>query len=469
MTERFKRMGERFNRVVDRLIYAGDKANPDTYLKGRFFLITQAMFLLMSLLSMPYYLSGDAIDIPPYVAFSYVLVTLVQASGFIVYPRFGLRVAFVNAHSILASFTSMYSTYYFSGGLYSPDLAFAPAITIYVFLVANRISGLFWTCIGIVQMAVYYQEAIKHPDLFRSMTERLDPGYYFYNILFAVFFAVMVVLLYENMMQRLLGIIRSDKATLEVKNKEITESITYARGIQQAKLPKSDDIWAVFPQCFVLFLPKDIVSGDFYFFHKTEGKAFLAAADCTGHGVPGALMSMVSSERLTEAVAQTDDVATVLQRVNVGIKASLRQSQGQADVRDGMDIALCSFDTTSGQLRFAGANRPLWVLRKGSDTVEVVRPTKVGLGGSTPDSQRFEAVDVPLQQGDTFYLLTDGFADQFGGPQQRKLMGNRLREELVSIRHLTMPEQEAHLSRFFHAWKGANEQVDDVLVIGVRL
>jgi serine phosphatase RsbU (regulator of sigma subunit) len=259
------------------------------------------------------------------------------------------------------------------------------------------------------------------------------------------------------------------KHLVEEKQKEITDSINYASRIQNAKLPQKQEIYSAFPGCFVLFKPKDIVSGDFYFFHKEGKTPFIAAADCTGHGVPGAFMSMIGSEQLNDAVSKTKDTSEVLKQLNKGIKASLRQSESDESTRDGMDIALCSVDTQNRIVKYAGANRPVWIIRSGQTEVEEIKATKVAIGGLTNDDQHFETHEIKLQEDDTFYICTDGYADQFSGKDGKKLMTRRFKEILVGIQNMTMPEQEQYLDTFVEDWKAGTEQVDDILVIGIRV
>ncbi len=264
-------------------------------------------------------------------------------------------------------------------------------------------------------------------------------------------------------------IAEEQKSLVEEKNKEITDSINYALRIQQAFLPDKKEIYSSLPQSFILFKPKDIVSGDFYFFHKNTESVFIAAVDCTGHGVPGAFMSMVGSERLTDAVQQSNNTSEILSLLNKGVKTSLKQSSKDESTRDGMDIAICSVDTKNRIVKYAGANRPVWIIRNGQTAVEEIKATKVAIGGLTNDAQHFDTHEIKLQQGDTFYICTDGYADQFSGKDGKKLMTRKLKEILVSIQNKTMQEQEQHLDNFVEDWKAGTEQVDDILVIGIRV
>jgi PAS domain S-box-containing protein len=258
------------------------------------------------------------------------------------------------------------------------------------------------------------------------------------------------------------------KRLIEEKNIVITDSIKYAKRIQQAILPRKEEIYTSLPQSFVLYKPKDIVSGDFYFFHKNNQFVFIAAADCTGHGVPGALMSMIGMEKLTEAVSQSTDTSDILKQLNIGIINSLHQSDSNDLIRDGMDIAICSIETKKRIVRYSGVNIPLWYIRNGKLEVEEIKGTKV-VGGLTEENQRFDCHELKLQQGDTFYLSTDGFADQFNGQLRKKLMKKKFKETLICIQEKSMQEQEKYLNNFIENWKESSEQIDDILVIGVRL
>ena len=277
-------------------------------------------------------------------------------------------------------------------------------------------------------------------------------------------------------------IIEEQKKIVVAKNKDIMDSINYAKSIQIARLPNKEEILQLFPDSFVLFKPKDVVSGDFYFVHSYKSDVlnpnqfFIGVADGTGHGVPGAFMSMIGSERLDDAFSQSSDTSEILSKLNVGIKNSLRQSEGNQSSFDGMDIAICSVryevparENSSIILKFAGANRPLWLLRKDKTSIEEFDGTKMAIAGYTSDDQYFNTHEVSLMKGDCFYIFTDGFADQFGGPNDKKLMTKRMKEILVSIQHLSMQEQEKFLIDFMEDWKKDTEQVDDMLVIGVRV
>ena len=257
---------------------------------------------------------------------------------------------------------------------------------------------------------------------------------------------------------------------IETRNKDISDSIHYARQIQRARLPDPDTIYELFPQTFGLFKPKDIVSGDFYWFADLKnGKRAFAAADCTGHGIPGAFMSLIGIDTLHHAMIETrlTKPSEILACVNRSLKKSMKQHDQSAGTRDGMDIALCVFDEEKMELHYAGAHRPL-ILIRGNEITEL-KPTKQAIGGLTDNEQQFETHVLKLQKNDMIYVFSDGFADQFGGNCDKKYGTKKFKELLLSVNTKSMAEQEEMLDIVFEAWRGNNEQIDDVLVIGVRI
>jgi serine phosphatase RsbU (regulator of sigma subunit) len=284
---------------------------------------------------------------------------------------------------------------------------------------------------------------------------------------------------------------------IEHQKQEITDSINYAQRIQQAIMPEKEEFFSVFPKSFILYMPKDIVSGDFYYYQlqqdeqikKGKSNYVVAVADCTGHGVPGAFMSMISYQKLEEAVAQLNEPRNILKRLNKRIKTALRQNMSDASSRDGLDIALLSCkrpNENTLKIKFSGANRPLWIIRKvkgtneggeGNETaatedryeLEELKVTKTSIGGFTEASQEFIQHDCELKSGDTLYMSSDGFADQFGGKANKKMTTKKFKNLLLEIQPYSMQDQYHQLTQFFNEWKGENQQVDDILVIGIRV
>jgi tetratricopeptide (TPR) repeat protein len=264
------------------------------------------------------------------------------------------------------------------------------------------------------------------------------------------------------------------KSIIEQKNKDITDSITYAKRIQEAILIPADHLEEMFPHHFLLYQPRDIISGDFYWAHRTaSGKLVWAVADCTGHGVPGALMSMIGVSLLNEIVAQKyiEEPAEILNELRKGVLNALKQKGETSEhVKDGMDMALCVFDPATRVLEFAGAQNPLYMVRAGAGGPELVevKSDKQAVGYSYTAFRPFTNHRIQAGPGDIIYLFTDGFADQFGGEKGKKFTYKKLKELLISLNSLPMKEQGGILSETLAQWKTGYEQVDDILVMGVK-
>lgn len=288
-------------------------------------------------------------------------------------------------------------------------------------------------------------------------------------IIYSVAAALLVVLGLSFFLFKAYRQIQRTNIELAEKKKEIQDSINYARHIQEAMLPDVSLLGKYFPEGFGLYLPKDVVSGDFYWFNEYKGVMYLAVADCTGHGVPGAFMSMIGIDKLNQSLIdkQLEDPSELLSAMNISIKIALKQKDDQATSMDGMDIALCSYNKKTKILQFAGANRPLWLIRNG-ELIEF-KPTKASIAGYTENSQVYESHTIQMQTGDTIYTFTDGIADQFGGPERKKFMTKRLKEALLSIHRMPMSQQEAAVEKIFRDWKGSLDQVDDILLLGLRI
>lgn len=255
----------------------------------------------------------------------------------------------------------------------------------------------------------------------------------------------------------------------EQKN-QITDSIRYASSIQNAVLPTGTYITEMLSQHFVLFLPKDIVSGDFYWTTRVGNKVIVAAVDCTGHGVPGAFMSMLGISFLFEIVSKDGVLqpATILNLLRTRIKTTLSQTGKVNEQKDGMDMSLCVIDTANSSMEWAGAYNPLCQVRGGA-LIEH-KADKMPVAVHVNDNQPFTNHNIDVQQGDTFYMYSDGYADQFGGDEGRKFMSKRFKELLISIAQLPMEQQREILYQTHMQWRGtAHEQVDDILVMGFRV
>ncbi|NQY08813.1 MAG: SpoIIE family protein phosphatase [Flavobacteriales bacterium] len=258
--------------------------------------------------------------------------------------------------------------------------------------------------------------------------------------------------------------IEKQKALVEKAHREITDSIAYAKRIQSAILPPNRIVKDYLNNSFVLYKPKDVVAGDFYWMHKSNNKVLFAAADCTGHGVPGALVSVVCNNALNRSVREYSltDPAKILDKTREIVIEEFDKSD--EEVKDGMDIALCSIDGFT--LSYAGANNPLWIVINGE--VLETKADKQPIG-KYATNQPFTSHQFDLQKGDTIYLFSDGYPDQFGGPKGKKYKSRNFKSFLISIQNESMDKQHDLLLKEFESWKGNLEQIDDVCVIGVRV
>jgi len=256
---------------------------------------------------------------------------------------------------------------------------------------------------------------------------------------------------------------------LEEKNNDLLSSIRYAKMIQEAILPPDTAFRKLVPDHFIFFKPRDLVSGDFYWLEEHDGKAMIAAVDCTGHGVPGAFMSIVGYNLLTTAVKQNQITQTnlVLDQLNQGVNKTLRQNKEDMSIKDGMDIAFCSIDTKAMKLEYSGAYNPLYHFRDGQ--LMETKGDKFPIGISFKDNfNKFSNHTVDILPGDTFYIFTDGFPDQFGGPKGKKFKYDQYKSLLKSMSSLPCSEQLPMIENAFNEWKGDLLQIDDVLVIGFK-
>ncbi len=263
--------------------------------------------------------------------------------------------------------------------------------------------------------------------------------------------------------------VTQQKNIIEQKNKEVTDSINYAKRIQQAVLT-GEGVWTkISKEYFILFKPKDIVSGDFFWAHTTpNGRCIWALADCTGHGVPGGFMSMLGNSFLNEIVVENRiyNPAEILNRLRDKIIQALEQ-KGVGRQQDGMDIALCTWNKVDNTLEYAGANNPAWLVR--NKLMTEIKPDKMPIGLYAGEQKSFTTKKVQLQKNDIIYLCSDGYPDQFGGPKGKKFKYKHLQEHLIALCEEPMAKQKQLLEENFYDWKGGLEQVDDVCLVGIRV
>jgi ligand-binding sensor domain-containing protein/serine phosphatase RsbU (regulator of sigma subunit) len=259
------------------------------------------------------------------------------------------------------------------------------------------------------------------------------------------------------------------KEIVETQNKEIKDSILYAKRIQEAILPSQEEIRKAFPDSFVLFKPRDIVSGDFYWFSEKNGKLIIAVADCTGHGVPGAFMSMIGNTLLNEIVNEKEVIEPyhILFQLRENIIKCLKQTGAEGENKDGMDIALCVFDRNNLHLEFAGANNPLYLVNE--EELLEIKGDKQPIGIYAGETKPFTNHLKVLKKGDCVYIASDGYADQFGGTNGKKFKYKQMKDLLVSSKNMSMQQQKVVLENNIEQWRGNLEQVDDILVVGFRV
>ncbi len=257
---------------------------------------------------------------------------------------------------------------------------------------------------------------------------------------------------------------------LKEKNKKITDSINYAKRIQESILPSEQEIKKLLPDSFIYFQPRDVVSGDFYWLSIIGKKIVIACIDCTGHGIPGAFMSLIGNTLLNEIVNEKEivDPSKILKALHHGIVKSLHQEDKNNSSKDGMEISLCVIDKETNTINYAGAMNPMYIV-KGGDVL-VVKPdiNSIGGDGFKNNEVLFTNQVVPIEKGMTIYMFTDGYMDQFGGTENKKYNVKNFQELLIHIQKMNMDEQKGEIEKAIQIWKGNQKQIDDMLVIGIR-
>jgi serine phosphatase RsbU (regulator of sigma subunit) len=275
--------------------------------------------------------------------------------------------------------------------------------------------------------------------------------------------ALLAAVILRNFIQK-----RKANRILEAQKKEITDSINYANRIQDALLPPARQCEDLLGEHFILFRPRDIVSGDFYWLAERDERVIIALADCTGHGVPGAFMSLLGMTFLNEIVRIDKEASAceMLNRLRSKVIETMHQTGERDEARDGMEIALCLLDRKQMKLQYAGAFRPLYLVRK-AELLEV-KGDRMPIG-IYDELSPFTSQDIPLEQDDAIYLFSDGYVDQTGGPRGKSFRARPFRELLLSIQEKSMDEQKIHLQQHIQSWMGDIRQIDDMSVMGFRM
>lgn len=258
------------------------------------------------------------------------------------------------------------------------------------------------------------------------------------------------------------------RSELQLRSKDLTDSLNYARRIQTALLPAEHHIRKIFNDYFIYYRPKHIVSGDFYWFSERDDKYFIVAADCTGHGVPGALMSMIGLELIQKIIndMKVDDTDEVLSTMNRELESAFfKEESGKALIKDGIEMGICIIDKKTKEMEFSGAFLPVYIVR--DDKLIEIKGDKKNVVQSFA-MVSFNRSTFMLQEGDLLYLFSDGYADQFGGPENKKFMYRHLRHILLTISKYPLIDQERILDETIESWMEGHDQIDDMMILGVR-
>ena len=285
---------------------------------------------------------------------------------------------------------------------------------------------------------------------------------------FLLLLLVFIYVIYKNHKQK-----KVTNKLLEQKNKKITDSINYASRIQQSILLSDEEIKKIVPDSFIYYQPRDIVSGDFYWFSEINEKIFIAAVDCTGHGVPGAFMSFIGHSLMNEIINERKITrpSEVLNKMHEGVVTLLRQDAGDMNSQDGMELSLCVYDKKTRMLEYSGAMNPAYIVR--NNEIIILEPDEQSIGGIAIYGKEYENISFTdkkmlLLEKDILYLFSDGFVDQFGGEENLKFNIPRFKDLLLEIQGKEMSIQKSLLEEVILKWKGNHRQIDDMLVIGVK-
>ena len=413
--------------------------------------------------------------IPPAVYFN-VMGIFISNALFLITSILGFYLHSIKKHNTAFYITCFYGLFYFVFGSFLYGLEsnlhffilimclisialFGNKHVLRIFIVTSVIS--FFVLIFILKNKPGY---IELTDMMRSVQEVISVLNLF--LLFLITILFFIFFRRENLVFQ--KAIIKQKDIIEEKQKEILDSINYAKRIQFSLLASENLLNQNLPDHFVLFKPKDVVSGDFYWAAPTPEGFIFITADCTGHGVPGAFMSLLNISKLSQAINENKITRPdlILNNIRTEIIKALN-TEGSEESKDGMDAVLCKLDIKNMKLQYAAANNPFYIIR--DNELLLCKADKMPVGKGHDDSISFTFNEIALQKGDIIYTFTDGYADQFGGTKGKKFKYKQLEDILLSICSLPMKEQSALLNQKFEDWKGSLDQVDDVLIIGTKI
>lgn len=462
-------------KYIDRFIYPPDKLDLDRIRKGRLFIYSLLFLSFLVTAATPIIV----VTSKEQAFFSFIfnaVFLLVVAAMFYIHKHYGKRTLLANCIAVLM-FGPFIETYHVTGGIYSSDNVTMLIIISWVFLVADKRSGIVFSFLYMgLWVFMYMAEKSGRHDFIGDFLKQ-PAEYALFNYMISGIFMLIIFYLFEKGKEKFIAQIVQGKAEIETqkkelesKNKDITDSVNYAKKIQLAVLPNEETIERSIPLSFILYKPKDIVSGDFFWFHEIDRDNYIiVCADCTGHGVPGAMMTVIGSNLLNQIVidnkiTQPSQILLVLDNfINVTLK---QQKEHEHLVQDGMDLALLKVDKAKKEFIFTSAKRPALFIR--DKQLQEFKGSKSSLGGMITDCKTFQETKINYKEDNILYFYTDGYTDQFGGPKGKKFSSKQLKETLFGMHRSSMNEQKQRLESTINNWKGNLEQVDDILVMGIR-
>lgn len=433
------------------------------------FIVAQIPYVIVSLSFPIFFLFMGLLQ---WVGFIFTLIAIRKYSG-----------SYIAAIVFVVNFCVQDLVHFFlnSGNLASPVgmIFFIMGIIITFFLLGNKWGWIITGFIVAMLITGMYNMDTDY-SLFRVPEKYADPPVTSGIGIMAsipILLIVYIVNRFVSAKQKAEEIIRNQKSTLEITNleleqqrRDVTASISYAKRIQLAVLPQREAILRNIPLNFIFYQPRDIVSGDFFWFHEIDRDNYIfVCADCTGHGVPGALMTVVGSSSLNQIIVENKIISPskILSELDLRISNLLRQNKEHEHiVQDGMDLSLIKVNKASKELIFASAKRPLIYIS--NKQLQEYKGSKFSLGGAQSSDKHFEEISINYKEDDVIYLFTDGIVDQFGGPNNKKFTSAKFKELLLSIQGADMPEQKNRIEKVITNWIGKNEQTDDICVIGIK-
>lgn len=458
-------------------INKNDRKDVITYRKALFFVGSLLVFCIANIAFFLILMQFVSDEEKSRIFITCIIATLAMLLPLVVYKFIGKRNVLVNIFSMVV-YIGCYDSYAFSGGIYSIDLIwYVIVLPAWITMAANKKSGIFWLILSLIFTSFLLYAETNQWLNFKEMASKIPTGFILCNLFIAGTLTMSFMYVYETNNEKSKNEIISAKLhieekskELELKNNDIVSSINYAQKIQFAVLPNDDTIQRNIPLSFIFFKPKDIVSGDFFWFHEINSDCYIiACADCTGHGVPGAFMTVIGSNLLSQIVIDHKmySPSDILYELDNRLTHALKQEKEHYKIiNDGMDISILYVNKQDKHFSLASAKRTsiLFTNKK----LQELKGSKNSIGGLKSIAKEFEEVNQHFNEGDMLYMFTDGYIDQFGGKDNKKFMIKRFRELLMSIHLLPLIDQRVQIENNFTTWTGKNEQTDDVLVIGIR-